>query len=194
MFIKKRFALTFIISLLFALFSGCVSAGHGSETTTKSTTEPMTQATTEATTELSSPEDLTYAAVTPYYTVMLPGYWQDCAIVEQPAGGDGNIHSLRFYEKISRPTCGGHVFSLQLWEANTDFTFFPQYKVLGTLTDNRGVLLKLIAVYPSDVQFEMEAMQTYNKMSGEEARILATFTPAAGYSFTPSTNSNLFPE
>lgn len=198
MFIKKRFALTFIIGLLFALFSGCASAGQSSETTTKSTTAPMTQATTEATTEATtappSPEDLTYAAVTPYYTVMLPGYWQDCAIVEQPAGGDGNIHSLRFYEKISRPTCGGHVFSLQLWEANADFTFFPQYKVLGTLTDTQGVLLKLIVVYPSDVQFEMEAMQTYNKMSCEEARILATFTPAAGYSFTPATNSNRFPE
>lgn len=192
MFIKKGFVLTFIIGLLFALFSGCASAGQGSETTTKSTTEPMAQATTEATTEAttapSSPEDLTYAAVTPYYTVMLPGYWQDCAIVEQTAGGDGNIHSLRFYEKISRPTCGGHVFSLQLWEANTDITFSPQYKVLGTLTDNRGVLLKLIAVYPSDVQFEIEAMQIYNKMSGEEARILATFTPAAGCSFTPAAN------
>ena len=188
MSMKQALLFLLVTTLLVAMICGCAPAGQGNPATTESSTE----ATTEATTLPPAPEDLTYAAVTPYSTVMLPGYWQDCAIVEQTSGGDNAVHSLRFYEKTSRPTCGGHVFSLWLLPADADYTYLPQYQLLGTLTDNRGTLLKLIAVYPSDVQFEVDALEIYTKMGGEEERILATFTPAAGYTFTPTAGCNLF--
>lgn len=183
-------------AMVFTCLSGCVSAPRtpttAPETTapaTPETTTPATQETTAPTTQATAVEaleDLTYGITTPWFTLRLPDSWQDIALVKQSENIDENIlMTLRFCEKTSEPTSGGHVFSLRVLKEGADYTYLPQYRFLGMLTDDQGVSYQLIVVYPSDVQFEPEAVEIYTQMSREEDRILQTLTPTPGYTFSP---------
>lgn len=175
-------------AMVFTCLSGCVSAPR-TPTTAPETTAPTTQETTAPTTQATAAEaleDLTYGITTPWFTLRLPDSWQDIALVKQSENIDENIlMTLRFCEKTSEPTSGGHVFSLWVLKEGADYTYLPQYRFLGMLTDDQGVSYQLIAVYPSDVQFEPDAVNIYTQMAQEEDRILQTLIPTPGYTFSP---------
>ena len=184
----------FLVSaMLLACLSGCVPAPPAPETTLPTTTPPTTQQTTPPTTvpettaaATRAPEDLTYGITTPWFTLRLPDSWQDTAVIKEQKNIDGELlMTLRFCEKVSEPTAGGHVFSLWVLKEGADYTYLPQYRFLGMLTDEQGGNYQLIAMYPSDVQFEPEAAAVYTQMAAEEERILQTLTPTPGCTFTP---------
>lgn len=192
-----------VTAMLLTCLSGCVPAPTAPETTLPTTTPPTTQQTTLPTTvpettvpettaaettaaATRAPEDLTYGITTPWFTLRLPDSWQDTAVIKQQNNIDGDLlMTLRFCEKVSEPTAGGHVFSLWVLKEGADYTYLPQYRFLGMLTDEQGVNYQLIAMYPSDVQFEPEAVAVYTQMAAEEERILQTLTPTPGCTFTP---------
>lgn len=167
------------------------------EATTQATTVATTAATAETTAETTAPAteawgDMTYTVTNPYFSLRLPESWLELAIVKQTTGHLENetVNTLSFYERVSHPTSGGHVFTLGLWAEEADYTYLPHYRLLGTLTDSRGTQWKLVVMYPTDVQFEPQAAETYTQMSSQEDRILQTLTPAPGCSFTPVENSD----
>lgn len=129
----------------------------------------------------SSPkqEAMNYLFTNPYFSLRLPDSWRYLAIVEQSTGlADRTANILSFYERTSRATYGGHIFSLILWEENADYTDLPQYEFLGVLTDSTGARWHLVIVYPTDVQFEPGAAGIYSQMANAETRILQTLSPA----------------
>lgn len=121
---------------------------------------------------------LDYSVETDLYCIYLPNYWEDYCVYTSSDG-----HSLRFCEKLSQQSIGGgHLFTVTTY-SSTDFYNLPSYELLGYITDNNGNYWYLVAIYPTDVQFDSGNEALYAKMSGEISRILSTLTLKDGYSY-----------
>lgn len=78
---------------------------------------------------------------------------------------------LHVDEKISAAAgVGGNLFTIS-YSANQDYKDMPNYHVLY-----QGAQGDLIASFPSDVQFTMEAMEIYHDLYRRNDSILNTFT------------------
>lgn len=122
---------------------------------------------------------LGYSVSCEAFTVKLPNYWKEYAVVTCDA------NRIYFYDRISQEAgCGGLVMELWIWTEDWDYTQLPNYRYLGTVTSPNGQTYPLIRYGPSDVQFDWDNMELYNKMSGEEGRIIDTITARNGWTYT----------
>ena len=118
-----------------------------------------------------------------YYSLRLPRDWDghySCATKYI-----GNDMWLKFRERDSADTIyGGHLFTLALATADTDYDYamLPAAEKLRTLTDGTNTYT-LYAVYPTDVQYAPEAEQQYRSMQDRIEGILDTLEPGAGFTF-----------
>lgn len=105
------------------------------------------------------------------YTVTIPESWAGNYVCVTQGNEDGEVWT-RFYSAPDYYSfLGGHVFSLVL--TTGDYSFYPSYRYLGELTAE-GVTRHLVAVYPTDVQFDTEKEENreiYRLLSGDTERI-----------------------
>jgi len=124
--------------------------------------------------------ELTNPVSCEYFSVMTPAFWAEYAIVE--SGAD----SIRFREKCGYEAgMGGHVFTMLLYSEAAEYQEMPAWKLLGELTDSEGKAWHLVAIYPTDVQFDPEDADMYIRMEGATDDVIATITAADGCTFTP---------
>lgn len=116
-----------------------------------------------------------------YFTVTTPAFWAEYGLVQTEAD------RITFREKAAHEAgMGGHVFTLQLYNGAEEYNQMPQWKLLGTLTDSNGKSLHLVAIYPSDVQFDLENGDMYMRMDRGTDGVIDTITAAEGCNFTPA--------
>ena len=68
--------------------------------------------------------------------------------------------SISFYEKISHEAFGGHTGTICLYDKVEDYTMLPSFDPVGELHLEDGTLLHVIAMYPTDVQFDVESEES----------------------------------
>ena len=119
--------------------------------------------------------------VTPYYSIELPVYWLDKYAIETVDNSTGMWLKLR-YKKNGY--AAGHLFSIYLtdWE---DYTKIAAYDLIGELEDEAGHSYHVIAVYPTDVQYDLEDRDRYKALSGDAETVLRTIEAADGYLYVP---------
>ena len=122
-------------------------------------------------------KQMTYWAEGDAFGVYLPAYWQDYTGIET----EGN--RIRFMERTSQESYGGHLFTLVMCD-NSDYTQWPSYQELGYVQDLAGNQWVLVAQFPTDVQAAPGAMALYQEMYACAEDIFATVYMKAGYSFT----------
>lgn len=119
-----------------------------------------------------------YSASCQAFSVKLPNYWKDYAVVTYEA------NRISFYERISREAgYGGSLMQISIWTNDWDYTDMPNYRYLGTFTSPDGETYDLIVTGPSDVQFIWENMELYNMMEHEQNNILSTITAKNGWTY-----------
>ena len=98
-------------------------------------------------------------------------------------------YALEFYHIASRDAGdGGHLVSIHAFPEETGDPEFPQERVLGTLTEDggAGTAYVLYAVFPTDVQGSVDAMDEYQELSGQVDDLLASLEARPGFAFTPA--------
>lgn len=124
---------------------------------------------------------LTYVCENDIYSVTMPTYWKDYAVVEK-WNNEAGIPQMSFYEAPDHNKYGiGHLFTLKLQPVE-DYYDFPQYTELGIISNGTNTY-RFIILYPSDVQFgDDENRELYSKMSGD-ASVRKTLQLKNGYEF-----------
>lgn len=104
---------------------------------------------------------------TPYYSLNLHKLWVTDGFYEMVCEGS-ETYSLKFYntENYYRGG-GGSMFSIRMYEETED-TSFPSCKDLGKIKLSNGKIYKLLALFPTDVQYSSELATSYRNM--EELR------------------------
>ena len=161
----KRFVIILFCILLLLSFCGC---------------EAEPQAPTVPT--VPKPEDPLPAFVidTKYYTLAIPQKWADSCAYEI-FETDNGLDVLSLYEATAfEEFGGGKLCSIQLMPTNDEtYKDFPDYEFLGVLNTPEGNF-NLILLYPTDVQFTEETMDTYNEMAQKLPDVLCTISPKEG--------------
>lgn len=113
---------------------------------------------------------------TEYYTINVPISWDvDCFF--EIAEGEHYNYTLSFYDKASHDEInGGWLFSINLPTEFEDYTFYPDYDVMGSLEVYRIGSYNIVVTYPTDVQFSENTAKKYNQMSAEIPKILKTIS------------------
>lgn len=166
------------------------TAPSGLPSTTPSdgqTTVPSPSPTVEPSPTLS-PEPI---EITPHYTtgrgdlmdglftVRLPESWRDKYIVEYDE--TDTTYGLSFYQKAAKDAgFGGWLFTLTSFPEDIDYSQYPQYELVGAIRSAGGFDEHLVAIYPSDVQFDEPQREQYTAMYADIPSILAGITVADG--------------
>lgn len=123
---------------------------------------------------------LTYVCENEIYSVTMPAYWKDHAVVEK-WNNEAGIPQMSFYEAPDHNKNGiGHLFTLKL-QPLEDFYDYPQYSELGIISNGTNTY-RFIILYPSDVQFNDENRELYSQMSGDST-VRQTLQLKNGYEF-----------
>ncbi len=187
---------------LAALLAGCGAAATESEAVSVST---VSEAEAQSETESSEPESIAESTTssvqsepdseetaegktidTPYFTVEIPSGYVDQIEVEPYINNEGYDYDfmLCFYEKEDHQNEGsGFLFSINIYYRNVDFTYLPQYGEIGTLMEEDGTLLNVVAEYPSDVQFGPDTQELYSELAEQESVIIDSITAKKGITF-----------
>lgn len=113
---------------------------------------------------------------TEYYTLEIPASWEDECFYEINEGENWN-YTLAFYEKESYDAgCGGHLFSIKLFTEFEEYSYLPEYEVLGSLTVYRIGAYNVIITYPSDIQFSEKTVEKYSDISKEISSVLTSIS------------------
>ncbi len=122
-------------------------------------------------------DDLSYKVSTDMYTIYLPKYWKDYAVVNK------NGNSIEVYEKPSHKNYGmGYLFTLSL-EKNY-YDPYANYEILGTVTDGNGNEWTLVCYGPFDVPSAYYNL--YAKMRQDMYRAFNSIEWKSGYTFIPN--------
>ncbi len=191
---RKFFALTAIAAMTALTLNGC--GGKKEETTAAATTAAATTAaqttaaaTTAAPTTAAATKEETTAAETraeakgelletDFFSIVMPEELDD--LYEVSVTSD----DISVYEKNSRESSGGFVFSIGAFADVNDYCHIPNFRRVGQVTDKGKQNYDLVAIYPSDVQFEPEFEEQYNKINDAVPGIIDAIEPAEGYTYT----------
>lgn len=159
---------------LLILLCGCANTPVADPTQIpENTTETTTEIATEATTEETVPENRQDLIDTAYYSLTVPESWADHYAYSVFENGDG-AYALTLCEKSSMEECGGKLFTIRLIPETEDYTYYPSYNPLGSIETAENGSFNVIVVYPTDVQFSMEAAELYMSMEQDIPDILST--------------------
>lgn len=117
---------------------------------------------------------------TKYYTVTLPEEWKDVCVFEIIDLEDGT-YNLTLYELTSHEEMGaGKLCTIMLMPTSDDtYKDFPDYELLTALDTPDGSFY-VIALFPTDVQFNENTVETYNVMADQLIDVLWTIRPNEG--------------
>lgn len=111
---------------------------------------------------------------TDHYSLTLPADWEGLYVSEIQRLDSGMYH-LHLYETQSYQSIeGGKLCSILMLPAEEDYTQFPNYRLLGTVDTPVGSC-NFVLLFPSDVQFPMEAMESYTALFDRIDQVLDTF-------------------
>lgn len=178
----------FMLSLLGCGVTDTPSPAPTDDATVKAPTletesEPSSEATEVSTVETLPPSASEKAEIpmspvieTKYYTLTLPDEWSE--ICRYSVVDDITV-TLR--EKSSYESFGGGKLCTLLTMSTDDDTYkdFPDYELLCALDTPDGSFY-VIALFPTDVQFNEETMDIYNAMVEELMDVLWTIQPNNG--------------
>ena len=126
---------------------------------------------------------LGYSASCDAFAVKLPNYWKEYVVIENY----GHDDCIYFHDKISQDAgYEGLLFGFEMFIEGEDYTYYPAYRELGTLTSPDGKIYHLIVYYPTDMQCSEGNRDFYYYMREEEKNIFATITAQDGWTFTPA--------
>lgn len=188
------------IVCMFALLASCApSSDPSTAPSVPASTEPSAEPSFEPTVA-PSPEPI---LVTPHYTtgrgdevdglftVTLPESWQDSCAIEYDE--TDTTYGLSFYQKAAKDAgFGGWLFTLTSFPEGLDYSQHPQYELLGAIRSSDGFDEHIVAIYPSDVQFDEERREEYERMTADIPSVLDSLTVADGYEFIPADELNLW--
>lgn len=120
---------------------------------------------------------------TKYFTVYVPESWKrDC---RYEIYTEDDACAVSFYEKASYDAIGGGwLFSIDLIPESEDYSYYPDYDVLGRLEVPSLGVYHIVVTYPTDVQFSEENAETYHEMFDAVPGILDTISFAEGCVFS----------
>ena len=78
---------------------------------------------------------------------------------------------------------GGHLFTVMLVPENEDYTVFPSYDYLGTMSTPEGVF-HVVVRYPTDVQTGDIWSEFYKILNGDKNTAITSIRPVAGVTWT----------
>jgi hypothetical protein len=118
--------------------------------------------------------------ITKYYTLTLPENWQNQCIYELLEKEDGT-YILNLYEKTSHEQMGaGNLCTLMLFSgSDLSYRDFPHYKLLASLGTPEGSY-HVIALFPTDVQFQETTLESYQTLFAQLMDVLNTIRPVEG--------------
>lgn len=118
------------------------------------------------------------------FSVELPQEWQENTVWETDE--TDTTYALSFYEPNSREAgTGGWLFSLLAIPTDLDYTEYPDYQLVGTLTTEDGFVENLVVLYPTDVEFTEEYAELFSSLTDQIPDIIATIAPTEGYTYQP---------
>lgn len=113
---------------------------------------------------------------TEYYTLSAPNSWNDDCFYEIATGENYN-YTLSFYDKASHDAInGGWLFSINLFAEFEDYSYYPDYAVLGSLEVYRIGSYNIVVTYPTDVPYSEETAEKYLEMCNDISEILDTIS------------------
>lgn len=120
---------------------------------------------------------------TKFFSVTIPSDWS--GLYEYTESDlDGGAYQLTFYEASDYESMGaGELFSIEVFPDGVDYSYYPSYEDVGTLTASDGTVYHVITVNPTDVQFSEDNQSTYEQMQGEESTVASGITAADGYTY-----------
>ncbi len=132
---------------------------------TTATTATDTTVTTTTTT-VAATETVGFSTDETYFTLDLPREWSGCYAARETED------MVTLYELQNHQRSGqGKLFSIRyIPEENYNEAQYPSYRELGSFDGFR-----VIAIFPTDVQFDVELMEPYTAMQAQIDSILATF-------------------
>lgn len=128
---------------------------------------------------------MNYTVSCDMFSVTLPAYWKTCADIQKESDYIG------FYQKLSRESYGGRLFSFSVTPASeiTDDSWEGPWWKIGTLVGPQGEQYYITGYAPTDVQFDYEdpyINSLYHIMYDEMNLIISTIEAADGYTFYPA--------
>ncbi len=108
--------------------------------------------------------------------------------VEIPASWDGKFvaipyrSGLRFYSTADWLDLGGHLVTLMFYAEGEEYDYLPAYEVVGTLRKD-GKAWTVVAMFPTDVQFDQETAEVYNELANTVPELLRGVSAADGAVF-----------
>lgn len=114
---------------------------------------------------------------TDYYRLKLPNSWGNTCLCEiKPT--EGGTYDLVIYEAQSLRNCdGGKLCTLMMVPtSDDDYKDFPDYELLCALDTPEGSFY-VVALFPTDVQFDADTAESYNAMYEELMDVLYTIRP-----------------
>ena len=181
--------LTIIMAIgLNACGTSVQSAGAAEPAMAQSTAETDFQEDSAADTPTDAPTDVELSkpgmrVETKYFTVSVPESWKQNCVYEVYAENDDC--AVSFYEKASYDAIGcGWLFSIDLIPESEDYSYYPNYDVLGRLEVPSLGVYHIVVTYPTDVQFSEENAKTYHEMFNTVPEILDTISFMEGCVFS----------
>ena len=124
-------------------------------------------------------ENISPVIETDYYSLTLPAKWLDKCIWEI-TDSDNGTYALNLYELTSHEAMdAGKLCSIILLPTSEDWADFPDYTIHGILYTPEGDY-QVIALYPTDVQFDENTAEAYNALFEQISDVLCTLSPAPG--------------
>ncbi len=128
-------------------------------------------------------EDKSWAVTTDYYSMTIPAAWTghfDAEVLRPSQAG----YNLKVVHSESRDAgMGGDLFTILLLSTEEDYTIYPSYDYLGTITTPEGVF-NVVVDYPTDLRTNETWKPIYDILYADKNSALSTLTPAAGVTWT----------
>lgn len=159
------------------------------ESATEAETEPATETVAELLEETAPIEEVIPETTeaepeipkktvieTKYYTLPLPDHWKETCFYDVVDGTTLTLREKSSYEAFG----GGKLCTLMLMPTSDDtYKDFPDYELLCALDTPDGSFY-VIALFPTDVQFNGETMGAYNSMAEKLMDVLYSLQPKDG--------------
>lgn len=79
----------------------------------------------------------------------------------------------------------GHAFTIALYPLRYDFTYLPEYDVIGSLSNGSEEYI-VVVFYATDVQFDVDLQNQWDTLFNSSERISSAIHGINGYTFTSS--------
>ncbi len=112
------------------------------------------------------------------YSIAIPASWTGLYMLD----ADGDSLTLSHAASVN-DGYGGHVFTINLYKKYSDFSDFPSYEVIGTLSKDGDDYI-MVATYPTDVQFAPQYQSEYMQLYSSVYDVFQYVSGEGGYDFS----------